>query len=425
MELNKKTLRTIFLGVAGCIVLYWLLHETQRISMAVQAILHLISPFVVGAAIAFVLNVPLRAFENLLKGIKKPRLRRALAILLTILAVLLVLTGVVYLVIPQVIETVETLISAIPGFISRVSEAGRKWLEDNPEILKWLQKNTDFATTDWLALIQQVFTEFGNWLSSLVNQLSSVVDQAFSALIAFGYGVFNAIMSFVFALYCLGNKERLAWQGRQVLYAFLPERFCDETIRILRMTNSAFSNFISGQCLEAVILGTMFMVSMSIFRMPFMPLVSVIITVTALVPIVGAFVGCFLGAFFILVDNPVMAFWFVVMFLGLQQIEGNLIYPRVVGTSIGLPGMWVLVALAIGGDLMGIGGMLIMIPLASVVYALMREITQRRLEKRGIPKEKLQDQAPEIVSKFRENRQKAKAKKLAKEKKEQKETEDK
>ena len=155
------------------------------------------------------------------------------------------------------------------------------------------------------------------------------------------------------------------------------------------------------------------------------PLISVIIAITALVPIVGAFAGCIIGAFFILVVDPVQAFWFVIMFLGLQQIEGNLIYPRVVGTSIGLPGMWVLVALAIGGDLMGIGGMLIMIPLASVVYALMREITQRRLEKRGIPKEKLQDQAPEIVSKFWENRQKAKAKKLAKEKKDQKETEEK
>ncbi len=408
MELNKKTLRTIFLGVAGCIVLYWLLHETQRISMAVQAILHLISPFVVGAAIAFVLNVPLRAFENLLKGIEKPRLRRALAILLTLLAVLLVLTGVVYLVIPQVIKTVETLISAIPGFISRVSEEGKKWLDNNPEIMKWLQENTDFASTDWLALIQQVFTEFGNWLSSLVNQLSSVVDQAFTALVAFGYGVFNAIMSFVFALYCLGNKERLAWQGRQVLYAFLPERFCDEAIRILRMTNSAFSNFISGQCLEAVILGAMFMVSMTIFRMPFMPLVSVIITVTALVPIVGAFVGCFLGAFFILVDNPAMAFWFVIMFLVLQQIEGNLIYPRVVGTSIGLPGMWVLVAVTVGGDLMGVAGMLLMIPLASVIYALIREGTEKQLAKRQIDESKLRIQPPEINSKFKEKREKHK-----------------
>lgn len=408
MELNKKTLRTIFLGVAGCIVLYWLLHETQRVSIALKGLLTLISPFLVGAAIAFVLNVPLRFFEGLLKGISKPKPRRALSILLTLLSVLLVLTGVVYLVIPQVIETVETLILAIPEFITRVTEEGMAWLDKNPQILKWLQENTDFATTDWFGVIQQVLTEFGNWLASLLDQLSTVVDQAFTALIAFGYGIFNAIMSFVFALYCLGNKERLAWQGRQVLYAFLPERFCDETVRILRMTNSAFSNFISGQCLEAVILGAMFMVSMTVFRMPFMPLVSVIITVTALVPIVGAFVGCVLGAFFILVVNPTLAFWFVIMFLVLQQIEGNLIYPRVVGTSIGLPGMWVLVAVTVGGDLMGVGGMLLMIPLTSVIYALIREGTEKQLAKRQIDESKLRIQAPEINSKFKEKRQQRK-----------------
>ena len=143
---------------------------------------------------------------------------------------------------------------------------------------------------------------------------------------------------------------------------------------------------------------------MTIFKMPFMPLVSVIIAVTALVPIIGAFTGCILGAFFILVQDPLLAVWFVIMFLTLQQIEGNLIYPHVVGSSIGLPGMWVLVAVAIGGDLMGVGGMLLMIPIASVLYALTREITNKRLESLGIDREKLQDHPPEIVSKFKEKR---------------------
>jgi predicted PurR-regulated permease PerM len=154
----------------------------------------------------------------------------------------------------------------------------------------------------------------------------------------------------------------------------------------------------------------MFVVSMSIFRMPYMPLVSVIIAVTALVPIVGAFVGCILGAFFILVDDPTMAFWFVIMFLVLQQIEGNLIYPKVVGTSIGLPGMWVLVAVAVGGGTMGVAGMLIMIPLASVVYALIREFTDKQLANKQIAADKLEAQPFEYVSKFKEKRQKNKVK---------------
>lgn len=418
MELNKKNLRRIFLGVAGCIVLYWLLLETERVKGIFSAIIGMLSPFLVGAAIAFILNVPMRAIENGLKKVGNSGLRRALALILTIIGVALVLYGVIYFLIPQVTETVESLIGTLPGFFRRVEKAATDYLAENPELLEWLSEYTDFASINWSGLIEKA-------VALATDGLGLIVDKAISTLISLSNGIFNGVLSIVFAVYCLIRKEVLARQGRRILYAFLPERACDETIRILRMTNTTFSRFISGQCLEAVILGAMFAVCMSIFKMPYMPLISVIIAITALVPIVGAFAGCIVGAFFILVVDPVLAFWFVVMFLGLQQIEGNLIYPRVVGTSIGLPGMWVLVALAIGGDLMGIGGMLIMIPLASVVYALMREITQRRLEKRGIPKEKLQDQAPEIVSKFRENRQKAKAKKLAKEKKEQKETEDK
>ena len=179
------------------------------------------------------------------------------------------------------------------------------------------------------------------------------------------------------------------------------------------MTNATFSRFLSGQCLEALILGCMFAIAMAIFRMPYIPLVSVVIAVTALVPIVGAFVGCVVGAFLILVQDPMQAVWFVVMFLVLQQIEGNLIYPRVVGSSIGLPGMWVLVAVGVGGDLMGVGGMLLMIPLTSVLYALMKEITEKRLAARGISKEKLQYYPPEISSRFKEKRQERKSKRFS------------
>ena len=159
----------------------------------------------------------------------------------------------------------------------------------------------------------------------------------------------------------------------------------------MRLANVTFSNFISGQCLEAVILGCLFAIVMAILKMPYIPLVSVIIAVTALIPVVGAFVGCIVGAFFILVNDPFQALTFIAMFLVLQQLENNLIYPRVVGTSIGLPGMWVLVAVTVGGEIMGVGGMLAMIPLTSVMYTLAREFTNRRLAERNIPEEKLWD----------------------------------
>ena len=403
MEISKKTLRLIFGGAAGCIILYWLLHETERLTALLGNVGAVLSPFVVGAVLAFILNVPMRGIENWLKRIKNDQGRRALAIILTMIAVILVLTGVVCLLVPQLIETVETLIATLPGFFNRSKVFVKEFLNDNPELMTWLYENTDFQTIDWSGLIEKGVS----WISA---SLDTIVNGALNTVVTLGNGVFNAVISLVFALYCLARKEILARQGRRILYSILPEKFSDETVRILRMANSTFSNFISGQCLEALILGSMFAVSMSIFRMPYMPLVSVVIAVTALVPIVGAFAGCILGAFFILVNDPMLAFWFVIMFLVLQQIEGNLIYPRVVGTSIGLPGMWVLVAVAVGGDLMGVGGMLLMIPLTSVLYALTREYTNKRLEHRQIDPQKLCNHPPELKSGFREKREKKKLK---------------
>lgn len=417
MEVNKKTLRNFFLGIAGCIVLYWVLHEPERMSAMFGSIGAVLSPFIVGAALAFVLNVPMRAIERLLKGIEKPKLRRAAALLLTLIAVALVVTGVIWLLVPQLIETVESLIATLPRFFERTKDLVKDFLDRNPQIMTWLLENTDFASINWGDLVQKAIS----WIS---GGLDTILTQTIATVINLGNGIFNAVLSLVFGLYCLSRKEILARQGRRILYAFLPEKFCDETIRIFRMTNSTFSNFISGQCLEALILGLMFALSMTIFQMPYMPLVSVVIAVTALVPIVGAFVGCIVGAFFILVDNPLQAVWFVVMFLVLQQIEGNIIYPRVVGTSIGLPGMWVLVAVAVGGDLMGVGGMLLMIPVVSVLYALTREITNKRLEARGIDRSKLQDHPPELTSRFKEKRKQSKEKRhlMKMKKKEQKES---
>ena len=407
MELNKKTLRRIFFGAAGLIVLYWLLHETERLTNLLYTGWSILAPFFVGAAVAFILNVPMRAIERRLNRIKKLKLRRALAILLTLICVILVLIGVVYLLVPQLGQTVESLIATMPGFFQRLQTQVNDYLSDNPELLKWLTENTDFTTMNWSELIQKAVS----WVS---NGLGTIMDGALNAVVRLSTGVFNAVMSLVFGIYCLARKEILARQGRRILYSLLPEKICDEVVRILRMTNSVFSNFISGQCLEAVILGCMFAVCMAVFQMPYIPLVSVTIAVMALVPIIGAFVGCFVGAFFIMVQDPVLAFWFVIMFLILQQIEGNMIYPRVVGTSIGLPGMWVLVAVAVGGDLMGIGGMLLMIPLTSVFYALAREFTNKRIAERGIDRDKLRDHPPELKSNFKEKRQKSKEKRLLK-----------
>ena len=388
MHIDKKILRNLFFIAGGCVVLAWILLHPEQLVAVTSYVWGLISPFVVGAAIAFVFNVPMRSVERFLEGVKRPGLRRTLAILLTLGALALVIAFVVELLIPQISATVESLVATIPQFVRRTVDLFMEFLADNPEIQEWVMANTEIENIDWTALLQKAGTAVG-------SGVTAIADRAFGAITNVAGAIVDLVISLAFSVYCLARKEILARQARRIVYSILPEKAGDEIIRIMRLTNSTFSNFISGQCLEAVILGCLFAVAMLILKLPYIPLVSVIIAITALIPVVGAFVGCVLGAFFMLVNDPVQAVTFVALFLVLQQLENNLIYPRVVGTSIGLPGMWVLVSVTIGGEVMGVAGMLLMIPLASVLYTLAGEITTRRLEARGIPEEKLLDQPPD------------------------------
>ena len=411
LQIDKKTVRNIFMVALGAIAFYWVLHETEQFKNLWTELVDILSPFVLGAAIAFIMNVPMRALERHLTFVRKDGLRRTLAIILTFVMIVLVIAGVILLLIPQITETIQALIPKLTDFFLRVEKHLLDFLNENPQLLEWVSSTTGLQSFDWSGLIQKAVT-------MLKNSVSVIATGAFSAVGGVTSALVNIVIGLVFSLYCLARKEILARQGRRILYAFLPERFCDESIRVMRLTNSTFSNFISGQCLEALILGCLFAVAMAILKLPFIPLISVLIAITALVPIVGAFVGCILGTFFILVNDPLQALIFVAMFLVLQQIEGNLIYPKVVGTSIGLPGMWVLVAVTIGGDLMGIAGMLIMIPISSVLYTLLREFTSKRVAERQIDPEKLRDHPPELKSKFKENRERKKEQRLLKQMKE-------
>ncbi len=398
MNFDRKLMHRIFLLVAGILVFGWLLLDTARATAMFQAIWDLFSPFVMGAAIAFIFNVPMRAIERQLDGIRKDGLRRTLALLLTLAAMILVIMFVVELLVPQISMTVDSLAARIPAFVERTANSIILYMEENPEVKEWILEFTNLEDIQWNTLLQNTLTFVGNQVSSVMGSAVNVIGSLTNSIV-------NMVISLVFAVYCLGRKEILARQARRILYSVLPEHACDEIIRVMRLTNVTFSNFISGQCLEACILGCLFAIAMSIFKMPYVPLVSVVIAVTALVPVVGAFVGCIIGAFFILVNDPIQAITFVIMFLVIQQLEGNLIYPRVVGSSIGLPGMWVLVAVTVGSELMGIGGMLLMIPLTSVCYTLLGEFTEKRLAQRNIPAEKLQDHPPEMQSRFEKTKE--------------------
>jgi len=403
MHFDKKTLRNIFLVVTGGILLYWILHETERFNTVVDLIGDILSPFITGAVLAFVINVPMRSIERYLKFIDKPKLKRLTAVIVTMILVLLVLGLVFWLLIPQVSQTFQSLVPKLYSFFMDAGNGISAFLNKNPQLMNWIVENTDLEKLDLAGLAEKAITMIG-------GGASAILSRAFSAIGSVTGAIMDLFIALVFAVYCLFQKELLARQGRKLIYAFLPEKVCDKIIQILRLSNTTFSNFLSGQCVEVCILGAMFAVSMAIFRMPYIPLVSVLVAVTAFIPIVGAWVGCAFGAFFMLVNDPMQAVWFVILFLVIQQIENNMIYPRVVGTSIGLNGMWVLVAVAVGGELMGVVGMLLMIPVTSVLYTLLREYTNFCISKKKIDPDKLRDHPPELYSNFKENRKKVRAK---------------
>lgn len=393
LKIDKKLSRGFWIALFVFVVAYLLLRETERVKVIWNFLKGIFSPFIVGALLAFVLNVLVRFFESKLTSVKNEKLRRTLAIALMLLSIVVVLAAVLVLLVPQIEDTIELLGLQLPIFYQGATEQINQILLQHPQLLQMLGIEDGVGNVEWMTLVETV-------MSMLETSVSSILGSAISFVSALAVGTVNAVISLIFAFYCLAQKETLARQGRKLAYALLSEKRADTLIRVFRMTNSTFSNFITGQCLEAVILGLMFVPAMAAFRLPYIPLICVIITVTALVPMVGAFVGCILGAFFILVNNPGQAIVFVIMFLVIQQIEGNVIYPKVVGESIGLPGMWVLLAVAVGGGVMGVAGMLLMVPLASVVYTLIREYVGGRVRHKHILPEKLECQPPELQPHF-------------------------
>ena len=238
-------------------------------------------------------------------------------------------------------------------------------------------------TFDWDKIMETGIGFLGSGAGTVLDSTITAAKSIVSSLATF-------FIAFVFAIYILLQKEKLGVQARKVLFAFVRKGRAEAALEVLSLTYSTFSHFLTGQCVEAVILGGMFVAAMSVLRLPYALLVGIVIAFTALIPIFGAFIGCAVGAFLIFMVDPVKALIFVVLFLVLQQIEGNFIYPHVVGNSVGLPSIWVLAAVSLGGNLMGIVGMLIFIPIVSVVYALFREVVYLKLKQRGIKPEEIE-----------------------------------
>ena len=375
-NLSIKKIRELIVFTALLVVALW---KFDVVLDVLKTIGQIIFPFILGGAIVFVINVPMsflekKIFENVKKENKAARkLARPVSLLLTIVLVVGVIALVMIGVIPQLTKTMGSLMINITDFIPQIKIWIRDFFHDNRDIMNLVdqvQFNPDQAIRWGISLL-------GNGAGNMMNTTVSAVGSVVSGLATF-------FIAFSFACYVLFQKEKLHVQIRKVLFAFLPKQKADAFLKVCSLTYRTFANFLTGQCLEAVILGCMFVVTLSILRMPYALLIGVLIAFTALIPIFGAFIGCAVGSFLIFMVSPKQAIIFIIVFLVLQQIEGNLIYPHVVGESVGLPSIWVLAAVTIGGNLMGIVGMLVFIPLLSVVYTIFRKVVYQRLKKRHI-----------------------------------------
>lgn len=370
MELNDSTIKKlrwlIVFAVAAVVIGF---NYRSVFSFAVR-IFRFFTPFLLGGVMAFIINLPMRTIEGVIPLKRDSKLLRPLSLIISIVFVVGIVVLVTFVVMPQLIDTLVILQNSLPSFLTGIKTEAESLFVQFPQIADYINN----IQIDWKTFIEQI-------VGFLSNGAGTVLSSTFSAAISIISGVTTFFIGFVFAIYILLQKENLSRQFKKLMKAYLPEALTVRTLEILDLVHTTFANFFAGQCLEAVILGSMFFLTLSIFRLPYALLIGVLIAFTALIPMFGAFIGCVIGAFLMLMVQPINALVFVIIFFVLQQIEGNLIYPHVVGNSVGLPSVWVLVAVTIGGSTMGIVGMLIFIPITSVVYTLLREAVNYRLSK--------------------------------------------
>ena len=383
MNQKQRSNKEIMLLILFIAVVGWGVLNFSTLIGFVTAFIGMLKPFAIGAAMAFVINLPLKFIEEKMLG-KMPEkykgAKRTVGIVLSLLFFAAIIYFVVISVIPQTARTVNQLAQKIPVFFNNVFQQAEILLADNPQALEFLN-SLEYQSMNWNQLLNNVGNFLKSGVGSLLTSTVSVAGSLFGSVV-------NGIISFISSLYILSQKEKLKDQASRIVSAYFKEKAQKRIVYVFNLLYHNFSKFLTGQCVEAVILGCLFVVAMTIFRMPYAFMIGVLIAFTALIPLVGAFIGCFVGAFFILVDTPIKALWFVIMFLIIQQLEGNLIYPKVVGNSVGLPSLWVLVAVTLGSSMFGVVGMLMFIPLFSTAYTLLRE----DVNKRNAKKEKLKQE---------------------------------
>lgn len=388
MKLDKENTIQIMKIVIIAIVLFIALLNIQVVWGGIKYFIDIISPFIWGLAIAFVLNIFMTIYENKVfnstknkntskrvnqKNKKKTNsLKRTASIILSIITIIAVITIILILIIPQFFEVIKNLISNIPNFLEDTKNFAIDITKKIPEVNNFIQSiqiNTDTIKTSLMDISKNV-------LDITITQASNLIST-----------IFNFIIAVVFAVYILANKEGLKVQAKKFIYARLDKEKADYVLKVSRLARDSFRSFLTGQAKEAIILGSLCALGMFVLGIPYAGPIGALTAITAFVPIVGAFISGFIGAVLIVAVDPIKAIIFLIFIVVLQQVEGNLIYPHVVGKNIGLPSIWVLVAITIGGSLFGIMGMIVGLPVVSIIYAIVSENTNKKLKEKNLENE--------------------------------------
>ncbi len=384
---NKKDFINICKIVAFGIILYWILNNITMLGNALGTLFNILAPFVGGVALAFIINIPVTILESktFVKKKKKkrvkehPKFKRFCYSFISFLVIILVVTGIIFLVIPEIANIITQTISYLPVLLSKIKEIITQLIIEYPEIegaLSSIQHNLENLSTEMIGNLTSLATSFG----------TSIITSSFGFVTSTISMITKTFIAIIFAFYILMDKEKIFLQLKRMLYAFVKEENADKIFDIAQKSRVAFYNFVTGQFTECIILGTLCAIGMMILQLPYSVVVGALVAITAFIPIVGAFIGGAIGIILLAPVSLVKAAIFLVFFVILQQIENNLIYPRVVGNRVGVPGILVLIAITIGNAVLGALGMIIALPITSVIYSLMCEAIDRRLLDKKIEK---------------------------------------
>lgn len=389
MEKRKGMTKRLLFVITFAVTLFVALLHIKDILALIGKVGQILKPIIVAFIIAFVLNIFMKLFEKIIykifpnKKVKNSKTKevkeicskgkrktiRILAIALTVITVVLVFRGLIGFIIPQIYESVESIVKGVPGYLRQIKDLALQLKSKDPAFEQAINEAYIVAQEQ----VNKIFKNITNYIPEVINITKNVT----------GF-IFDLVLSFILAIYFLASKENLRKNAVKITYALYKQKTANYMCKIAKIANSRFQAFIRGQLMEMFVIGFLCYFGMLIFKMPYAVLISVIVAVTALIPIFGAWGGGALGALLILTVSPLQAVFFVIFIIVLQQIEGNLIYPKVVGDQVGISGLWVLIALVIGNAIAGVPGILIGIPLFATVYTLFGEYVEHRLEEKEI-----------------------------------------